>query len=270
MQELYFGTKELYHVVLKANTNMSFGARRVEEGEPVLYFDHIAMSTLTEMSTPIIARGGWGNMPRVIWEDRSEITFSMTEGVMNSTGLGILLSAKMLERGKRDVLCIPRKEGPFLLNEDNGHYCDYFPSKEKKMFCYRFMDGVIQERVPITTYGKKIIVDNGEQDSEYLLDYYFEYGDESILYLIEKERFMGTFTLEGKFYTKDEVYGKNITNVLTMPKVRIVSGINLRLGERAEPTTSVFNVIAAPVKTEESNDELMRIVRLSEDIDADI
>jgi len=56
-----------------------------------------------------------------------------------------------------------------------------------------------------------------------------------------------------------------------MPKVRVVSDINLRLGERADPTMSVFNIIALP-ETVSSNKQslIMEITRLSEDIDGNI
>ena len=81
MMDQYFGVKELYEVVLKAKTPMQFGARKLEQGEPVLYFENISMSVLSEDSRPIMARGGWQNMPRVIWEDRSEVVFTLTEGV---------------------------------------------------------------------------------------------------------------------------------------------------------------------------------------------
>jgi hypothetical protein len=40
-----------------------------------------------------MARGGWANMPRVIWEDRSEVQFTFSEGVMSSISMGILLSS---------------------------------------------------------------------------------------------------------------------------------------------------------------------------------
>jgi hypothetical protein len=52
---------------------MQFGDRYIEADEPVLYFDNVNMSLLTEQSKPIFARGGWANMPRVIWDDRSEV-----------------------------------------------------------------------------------------------------------------------------------------------------------------------------------------------------
>lgn len=92
---------------------MNFGYREVEAGEPVLYFEKVNIAMLTEESRPIMARGGWGNMPHVIWEDRSEVNFTLTEGVMSSAGLGILMSAKLLSRGQKDVLYVQKKRRAF-------------------------------------------------------------------------------------------------------------------------------------------------------------
>ena len=75
MKDQYFGHKELYEVVLRAKNPMQFGSRYIEADEPVLYFDNIQISTLSEQNSPIMARGGWANMPRVIWDDRSEVQF---------------------------------------------------------------------------------------------------------------------------------------------------------------------------------------------------
>ena len=94
-QDQNYGIKELYEVVLKAKTPMMFGSRYIEADEPVLYFENINMAVLSEQSNPIMARGGWSNMPRVIWEDRSEVQFSLKQGVMTSAGMSILLSASV-------------------------------------------------------------------------------------------------------------------------------------------------------------------------------
>lgn len=48
MTEQYFANKELYEVVLRARTPMQFGNRYIEAEEPVLYFDNINMSVLSE------------------------------------------------------------------------------------------------------------------------------------------------------------------------------------------------------------------------------
>ena len=265
----YFGTKELYEVVLKANTPMNFGSRKVEVGEPILYFEKINLAMLTEQSRPIMARGGWGNMPHVIWEDRSEMTFTLSEGVMSSVGMGILTSSRMLEKERNGTLYLQKKEGPFSLF-NKKYTLQETPTLNKKIFCYEFDRETIQKKVDFKIDGKVLTIENGDESKEYLLDYYFQYGKEALIYLIEKERFNGTFLLEGKFYTKDENDGLNSTNILIMPKVRVISDINLRLGERADPTVSVFNIIAMPDRAEESEKLLMKIVRLDEDIDADI
>lgn len=275
MIDQYFGTKELYEVVLKAKSPMNFGLRKIEAGEPVLYFDKIAMSMLSENNHPILARGGWGNMPHVIWEDRSEVTFSFNEGVMSLTGLGILTSADVLNKPRDGTLYIPKKEGPFgpyYESKNRTFLLSKTPSLKKKIFCYLFDRDAIQKKVDFTLDGNLLTIHDNTSGGQYVLDYYYEYekDKESLIYLIEKERFNGNFLLEAKFYMKDENEGFDYTNILVMPKVRVVSNINLRLGERADPTVSVFNVIAMPEKTEDSDAAIMKIIHLNEDLDADI
>jgi len=286
MLDQYFGVKELYEVVLKAKVPMQFGSRKLEIGEPVLYFENVNISLLKERSSPVMARGGWANMPRVIWEDRSEVNFTLSEGVMSSISMGILFSANVTEKQKNEVMAVPKREGPFSLDENYRVSLEHWPIDypQKKTFIYEYARDVAQKKI----YGKKIygITDAWQNEvptielfedkectqhadgmKEYIIDYYYEYKDEALVYLIQKERFNGLFTLEGKFYSKDENEGINYTNLIYMPKVRVVSDINLRLGERADPTTAVFNIIGMPEKTDDSNNLIVRIVRLNENID---
>lgn len=282
MIDQYFGIKELYEVVLKAKVPMQFGSRRLEEGEPVLYFENVSISMFSERNSPIMARGGWSNMPRVIWEDRSEVTFSLTEGVMSSISMGILLSANMTEKQEGTSIAVPMREGPFELDSDDSFVLNHMPilPPRKKVFIYEYERDVGQKKV----YGNiiqeihniagevvpRIKVKEADATKHYMVDYYYEYKDKALIYLIQKERFNGLFTLEGKFYSKDENDGLNYTNLIYMPKVRVVSDINLRLGERADPTTSVFNIVGMPEKTDDSNNLIVRITRLNQDIDANI
>jgi len=53
-----------------------------------------------------------------------------------------------------------------------------------------------------------------------------------------------------------------------MPKVRVVSDIGLRLGERADPTVSVFNIIGLPENVgANKNGLILEITRLNSDED---
>ena len=293
MIDQYFGTKELYEVVLRAKTPMQFGSRYIEAEEPVLYFENISMALVSEKNSPIFARGGWANMPRVIWDDRSEVSFSMSEGVMSSIGMSILLSANVTSNKEEEPLLISKREGPFKLvsKEVNGHQYNvlylthqpvYYPTK--KMFIFDYARDVAQKKV----YGKQLDIEdplgricmaifedknleiNADSNKEYLVDYYYEYGRKALIYTVQKERFNGLFTLEGKFYSKDENEGNNYTNILYMPRVRIVSDINLRLGERADPTMSVFNIIGLPETTTDKKNMILEITRLDEDLDEEI
>ena len=313
MRDEYFGIKELYEVVLKAKTPMQFGERALEKDEPVLYFDKVNMAMLSEKSSPIMARGGWSNLPRVIWEDRSEVQFSLTEGVMNSTGMGILLSAGVSHTTKDNGLYVQKTEGPQKLifdvenfntsppDDDNNYlfYLKHWPAQSnvKKTFIYQCERGTIQKKVYgkrifgkpfplgmepdseaiaelgrpcIKVYKDKELQELADFNKEYMIDYYYQYENEALVYTVEKERFNGLFTLEGKFYSKDETKGMNYTNIIYMPKVRVVSDINLRLGEKADPTISVFNIIGLPeTQTGNKNGLILEITHLNENIDAD-
>ena len=276
---------------------MNFGERYIEADEPVLYFDHIAMSMLSEQNRAIFARGGWENQPKVIWQDRSEVRFQMVQGVISQFGLGVLLGAKVAVKGTEKPILIHKKEGPFQF--DIGEtvpriYLEHWPvdSSVKKTFIFDYDRDSVQRKI----YGKRItgqykdplqpdketpcieLYDTKDLDPEkmastdrkYVVDYYYEYGKEVLSYTLKKERFNGLFTLEGKFYSKDENKGTNYTNILYMPKVRIVSDINLRLGERADPTVSAFDIIGLPETVGDEQNLIVEIQHLGEDLDAEI
>ena len=301
MLDQNFGHKELYSVVLRAKTPMQFGDRYIEAQEPVLYFDSVQMSLLTEQNRPIFARGGWSNMPRVIWDERSEVSFQMIDGVMSSAGFSILLSANVTSEQQEQPLYVNMREELQPLGIVYKEVIDgeekSFPLIElkykpilypiKKLFIFTYTRNTIQQKI----YGKYIETEPdalgiihqrmalaldknfkipAENDGNYVIDYYYKYEDEALIYSVNKERFNGLFTLEAKFYSKDENEGMNYTNVLYMPKVRIVSNINLRLGERADPTVSTFNIIGLPETIGDQKNLIMEITRLGQDIDADI
>ena len=290
MMDQYFGHKELYEVVLRAKVPMQFGDRYIEADEPILYFDNVNMALLTEQNRPIFARGGWGNMPRVIWEERSEVQFQMVEGVMSSVGMSILLSANVVSQKDKQPLYIHMKEGPKECSFDNVLDLKHWPVEypAKKMFVFDYDRSAIQRKIYCKKYRTDLEVEEKydypriaifedkncltpiTNGGNFVIDYYYKYEDEALIYSVNKERFNGLFTLEAKFYSKDENEGMNYTNILYMPKVRIVSNINLRLGERADPTVSTFNIIGLPETVGDQKNLIMEITRLDTDIDADI
>lgn len=286
MIDQYFGIKELFEIVLRAKTQMTFGDRIIEADEPVLYFEKANLGVLNENNHPIVARGGWLNQPHVVWDSRSEVTFSISEGVISSIGMAILLGTNLASRKENEAILVHKCYGPvpiqrctwdnslhgFLLNEKPVMYPD------KKTFIFEYNNDVIQRKAygqlheRDTDFGKNYFVAIYEDkactipakiNKQYLIDYYYEYRDEALLYTVSKERFNGLFTLEGKFYSKDENEGKDYVNLIYMPRVRVVSNIDLRLGERTSPAVAVFNMIGLPETTASGKDGLiMDIIRL--------
>ena len=268
---------------------MQFGSRRIEEQEPVLYFENVSLSMLTERNKPTYARGGWQNMPKVVWEDRSEVQFQMSEGVMSAVSMGILFSANVVQKTKEDTVLVNKREGPRMLTDKGRFYLEKWPVDytKKKTFIFEYSRDVAQEKLYgkritgvmdpfdntiekpcIEVYKDKNLIIPADINKEYIVDYYYEYEDESLVYTINKERFNGLFSLEGKFYSKDENEGHNYTNVLYMPKVRVVSDIGLRLGERADPAVATFDIIGLPENA--GNSRIVEITRLNSDIDEEI
>lgn len=301
MIDQYFGIKELSKVVLRAKTPMNFGSRHLEADEPVLYFENVSMAVLNEDNRPIMARGGWKNMPRVVWDSRSAVTFTLSEGVMSSIGMSILLSTNMTAPKEDEPILINKIEGPYYPescpwkneetdnNEETITPVGFFierlpvPYPKKKTFIFEYDRDVAQKKVYgeiltrntdfgpqyfLAIYEDKELTTPVKKTKKYLVDYYYEYRDEALIYTIEKERFNGLFTLEGQFYSKDENEGKNYTNLIYMPRVRVVSNIDLRLGERASPTVAVFNIVGLPETTVTGKDGMiMDIQRLAVDVE---
>ena len=210
MQDAYFGIKELYEVVLKAKTPMRFGDRTLETGESILYFEKVNMAVLSEKNNVIMARGGWSNMPRVIWEDRSEVQFSLTEGVMNNTSMGILLSTNAVHTNDlQEPILVQKTEGPRRLifekenlndltaedNNDNNYlfYLEHWPVEPevRKGFIYQFNNDTIQKKVYGDRVSGKINFEGNErpcikiyedkEENQYVFYIYMEQGVEHLL-----------------------------------------------------------------------------------------
>lgn len=271
LQEL--GVKDLETVCLKTRERVVFGNRILEPGEPVLYFDNVQIALLSEQVTPVMARGGWGNEPLVIWEDRRETVFSFTNGTLNAVSFNLLLNANMLQANEAEPLFMVEKD---LETDEQGNVqLKWLPNLDKKFFAFYYDLNNIQKKIEVkpTIVDEKLHIISFGNEYAYktiLCDYYFNYNKDVILYSMARERFTNLYSLEATFLMKDENDGLLHTGLLRMPKVRVVSNINLRMGERADPSVSTFNVIAIPESKGNRESVVCEVLYLDEDITAGI
>lgn len=266
----YHGLKELNSVVIKAYTDITIGNRKFAAGEPILYFEKIQISEMNEKSKPVMARGGWGNYPHVVWEDFNGFNFTLAEGVLSTMSFSILSNAELFdyEDGVKSIK-LPKRE---KLEVYNGKVKAKYQPLEKRFFAYLLdMDGIVEKKIENFTIEEdcNIQFENEYEGREVLIDYYFNYEKAYTKYVIGNKRIDGFLSLEGKAYFKDDMDGINKTFFFEIPKMKITSNLDIVMGEKASPTVSVFNIIGIPIK-ENNQWVVSKMYLLDDDIDSDI
>lgn len=258
------GIKDLEHVVLKARDYIDIGNYTFEPGEPVLYFRNIQIALLSENTQVVAARGGFLNQPRVVWEDRSDTTFQFSNGTLNQISLNMLLEANMLQRQNP---LIPMQEIAEVV--DGQAYLAHDVDKSKKRF-YKIFDAEnIQHQtklIPVSEEGNIVCFKDQNLNTTIVADYYFKPKNQPLTYTMNRERKANLYSLEATFYLKDENDGLLHTGILEMPKVYIMSNINLRMGERADPTVGTFRIVAMPENVDGYDSMVCRVTYLDDDI----
>ena len=266
----YNGLKELNSVVIKAYTDTTIGNRHFSAGEPILYFEKIQISELKEDSKIVMARGGWGNYPHVVWEDFNNFNFRLTEGVLSTMSFSLLSNAELFDYDEETkTVKLPKRE---KLEVYNGEVkAKYQPLKEKFFIYLLDMEGIIERKITDFTLNddKTISVGADLEGRDVLIDYYFNYTKAYTKYVLGNKRIDGLLSLEGKAYFKDDINGANKTFLFEIPKMKITSNLDIVMGEKASPTISVFNIVGLPIR-ENNQWVVSKLYLLSDDIDNDI
>lgn len=297
------GIKDLEHVVLKAKETMKLGNKTFKAGEPVLYFQNIQIALLSEDTRVVAAQGGFLNQPRVVWEDRSNTVFQFSNGTLNPISLNLLLEANVITSKPTYVPyqefimseCVT-KEGEITEKEKDGTEVikvilsfnlkhKAAPKSEKKSFYYTFALENLQHYLTVMDMSSFVNQITREENTKVtvkclksswekienlgggiMADYYFYPKKNPIIYSMDRERKPNLYTLEATFYLKDENDGLLHTGILEMPKVYIMSNINLRMGERADPSVGTFRIMAMPDDYDNYDSMVWRMMYLEDDI----
>lgn len=255
-----FGAKELYEVAFKATDNMRIFNQNFEKDEVIMYFDKIQISNINTSIDRREATGGKGDFSFLSWENVSGMQFQFEDGLVSKNGFNLLTKSTMKEF-QTPIIGVPKRE--FLISDGTGRIeLKYNVDTTRPMFIYKTESGIITEKILNKTIDSNIVtIDNNYQPV--IIDYYF-LNNEMTMFEIGGERIKGFLKMTSKIESVDEKDGSRKTILFSMPKIQVLSNINLTFGIKANPIVSTFVVKAFP---ESDGKTIARFFFLNEDIE---
>ena len=261
MEESLNSFKTLEQVYLKTTYDMEAGGRKFKEGETVAVFDKIQVSGLNELKSYVAARGGFDNRGHVFWETTKEMQFTFSQGVFSNLQFGLMCNAEMIKIEEEEPILVTRIEE--LESNENGYITttDMFVDQT---FVY---DKETGERLNWYRIGDQLYIQDRYKDV--IVNYRYAYGGGAQIARIG-ERFMSGFlALEGKTRVKDDTSGLVTTGIIKIPKLKLMSGLSIRLGKQANPVVGNFSAVGIPVG-ERGSSYVCELLFLNNDIDSDM
>lgn len=269
------GIKELYDVSLRLNSPLKIGDKQFSVNEEVLHFDRVEFGQIMERKSEVQAKGGYHNIPLINWEVDKETEFVVTNGVMSVTSWALLSNSQV---SQKKSYSIPTNEQVQVIEDECYCYTDlkYFPnccnkqlgaqpnpcneplpmgrrpelrlkplppSKDKWIFVY---DAETGQRIEDFEIWDNRIYFN-ERYRRVVVDYTFSYNDGAKVIELGNRLFNGFLRLDAKMSVKDEKTGRVSTAILKMPKIKISSGLAIKLGQSYDTSVvSDFYFVAYP------------------------
>lgn len=252
-----YGIKELYSVALKATYNMEIGGKEYEKDEVIMRFDKLLIAHISEDKATNSARGGAGNTPLITWDNTKDVQFMCEEGVLSKTSFALLSRSKLVNKTKSETISVPIM-GEILQPENGKVTLKYKPNGT----------GFIYD----LETGERLYSNITEQSypalNDVIADYEFDYNNGGDVLEVGHRLFNGYLKLEGKMRLKDDSDGHDKTAIITIPRIKLMSSLTMRLGRNASPMMGNFNFIGYPVG-QRGAQQVMFIQMLNDDIDSD-
>lgn len=263
MDEQQFSFKDLYDVSLKSAYPIEIGNRKIEAGEIIAFFDKIQLSNWNEIKSRTAARGGFDNRARVWWESTKEVQLVLSQGIFSKEQFAILCDARAVYKDENPLLFLNQRER-LESNENCEVGLKYVPTG--KVFVYDVDSGSKLENVEILE-DKKIKIKKPYQDV--IVDYEYNYLGSTTQVKLGQRLIEGWLSLQGKTKVQDDVTGLIKTGIIQIPKLKLMSGLSMQLGERATPMVGKLQAVAVPDGVR-GNSTVMELIFLDEDIDSDM
>ena len=259
-----FGLKELTDLTLKVTYPIEMAGRIFEPGEVIARFDKIQLANFKEVTSRASANGGFDNRSHVIWEDPKEIQLSFTQGIFSARQFALLSNAHLVDRQGEEGIIISGhysgesdEEGKILVGKEGISDVFVYDAKTYEKIAPKSVD----------FKNGEIVIDFEYKDVE--VDFNYRYYEKVTSCILGRKLIQGYLQLEGKSRVKDDITGKTRTAILRIPRLKLVSDLTMRLGREATPVLANFNAIGLPTG-ERGNKQIMELLFLSDDIDADM
>lgn len=256
-----FGVKELYDVTFRLTYPDNILGTDYEEDEVILRFDRLDMAILNEIRVRTSSNGGYLNKTQIYWDEPRNIRIQMTKGIVNKRAMSILTNNNLFTSQEVEVP-ITEQINSIGISKYN---LKYNIDLNKPYFLYRD-----NKKIDKSNYSIKdnYLILKDENYTNLVFDYYTNKKNQEYL-RIGQNLIGGFLKMEGKTRLKDDTDGQEKTGIITIPKVRIMSDLSLRLGEYQEPYAYGFIVEGEPVGLR-GDSYICDIQFLDTDIDADI
>ena len=257
-----FGLKELYSVKLKTTYPIEINGVIIEEGEVVAEFDKIQIANFQEVKKVVTARGGFDNMPRVFWESTKEVRLSFVQGIFSKVQFALMSNSKLIHEDTANKKLLISKREKLESDEEGKFYLTEQPVG--KIFVYEASGmkiGSLMAGGRVYSVGTPFI--------DLIVDYNYEYTNNSTRMVVGQRLINGYLTLEGKTRVKDDITGQTKTGIIKIPKLKLMSDLSMKLGENAAPLTGHLDAIACP-SGDRNQPVVMEIFFLDDDIDSDM
>jgi hypothetical protein len=260
--EQEFGLKELYELTFRATSQMEVGNRIFEEGEAIMAFDKVQIANFQELSKRVTAHGGVGDLDRVFWDDPKGLNLTFSQGIFSTTQFALMSNSKIVNNTPNTQIVLWTREK--LESDENG----FITLKEEPAGDFFIYNGDTFEKLSGELTDSQIIQISTPY-TNVIIDYQYFYTNESTSVIIGQQAIKGYLSVQGKTRVKDDITGQVKTGIIKLPKVKLMSDLSMRLGEKANPMVANFTVMAYPVGNY-GRQRIMEMHFLTNDIDADI
>ena len=261
MDENLSSFKTLEQVHIKATQNIEMNGKSFQEGETIAYFDKIQVAGLNELKNYIAARGGYDNRGLVYWETTKELRLTFSQGVFSNLQFGLLNNARMIQYSEGEPLLITKLEE--LESDENGNIITTEEAIDQ-VFIY---DKDTGEKLNWWKVGRDLKIDDSYKSL--IVKYRYNYTGGASVAKIGQQALRGFLELEGKTRVKDDTSGLITTGIIKIPKLKLMSGLSMRLGAQANPVVGTFEAVGVPVEMRH-NSYVAEFYFLNNDIDSDM